>query len=89
MNKIEKYYINHNTGAGNEIVEVQDLEEAQKIAQEAMRYTQKDVAIEDLEGNLICISRWIGVEAQEEDYESGYVLEEFGKYGYFSMWEEQ
>lgn len=84
---MEKYVINYNTGAGNEVVEVNNLGEAKEIAKDGMRYTQMHVNIEDMEGNIVAISRWYGV--NPEEVEDADVIEVFGDSGFYSGWEEQ
>lgn len=85
---MEKYFINYHTGAGNQTVNVYDLDEAKEMAQEGIRYTQENVTIEDESENVIAITRWYGIRPESWEHEEGLVLEEIGG-GYYSMWEEQ
>lgn len=64
---MEKFIINYNTGAGNQEVEVNNLEEAKEFAKLGMNYTQREVTIEDLDGNVVSISRWYGVKPDERN----------------------
>ena len=46
-----KYYINYNTGAGNEWADT--LEAAKELADDGAAYTQRPIIIEDEPGNEI------------------------------------
>lgn len=81
---MEKFIINYHTGAGNEEVEVEDLNEAKEIAKEGMAYTQQNVTIETPQGEVITTSTWYGVEPSEEDY----VLETIGG-GFYQLWDDE
>jgi hypothetical protein len=82
--KMEKYIINYHTGAGNEEVEVYDLDEAKELAKEGIAYTQEKVTIETLEGEVITTARWYGVKPQEDDS----VLVEVGG-GFYQAWDDE
>lgn len=81
---MEKYYLNFHT-VPKELVEVEGLDEAKQIAEEKMAYTQQPVTIEDLDGNIVAISRWWGYAPGED--EEDLVLTQFGDYGFYSNWE--
>lgn len=86
---MSEFFINHNTCAGNEIVEASDLREVKQLAQEGMRFTQRNVNIEDLQGNIITQSQWENTAATEEDQEAGTVLEQFGTEGFYIIWSDE
>ncbi|WP_040205333.1 hypothetical protein [Neobacillus jeddahensis] len=81
---MEKYFINYHTGAGNLIVEVNEIDEAKRIAEEGVAYTQTQITIETLDGEVITESRWWGVEPEEDSN----VLEIIGD-GYFQTWSDE
>lgn len=64
---MKKYFINYHTGAENKIVEVNDLDEAITIAEDGMAYTQSDVTIETLDGEVITKAKWWGVLPDGDD----------------------
>lgn len=78
------YYINFNTGEGNEWAST--LEEAMKIADDGAAYTQKDIVIEDEDGNEVMRRRWWGVQYDETVSEDVSPIC-FGQSGYFSDWQ--
>ena len=87
---MKKFIINFNNGYTSNVT-VQNVDEAKKIAEEQMSYTQEDVSI-CTDGNqeeLLAISRWYGYEATEEERENNIVLMEFGSSGFYSVWEEE
>lgn len=86
---MEKYIINYHTGAGNQEVEVKDLDEAKEIAEEGIRYTQMNVSIETPEGEEVTVARWSGVRPDEEDEEAGIVLVEIGGEGFYLRWSDE
>ena len=75
------YYINYGTGAGNEEVEG-TLEEAMKIAEKGLTYTQESVGIENEDGETIAVLPWWGVEPGEDDI----VTCQFGSFGFYGEW---
>lgn len=75
------YYINYGTGAGNEEVEG-TLEEAMKIAEQGLTYTQESVGIENEDGETIAVLPWWGVEPGEDDI----VTCQFGSFGFYGEW---
>ncbi|OPH62185.1 hypothetical protein BC351_00560 [Paenibacillus ferrarius] len=79
---MEKYIINYHTGIKNE-VEVNHLLEAQELAFDGIAYTQENITIETLKGEVLSIARWHGTEPDEDDD----VLCEVGK-GFYSLWSE-
>ncbi|UOC04877.1 hypothetical protein BTT_61300 (plasmid) [Bacillus thuringiensis serovar morrisoni str. 4AA1] len=57
---MEKYIVNYHTGVTEE-VEVNDLSEAKKVAEEGIAYTQEKITIETLDGEVITTSYWYGI----------------------------
>lgn len=84
---MEKYFINYHTGAGNEIIEVNDLDEAKEIAFDGIAYTQSDITIETLEGEVITKAKWWGV-IPDEDVADEDVLTTIGN-GYYQVWSDE
>lgn len=82
---MEKYFINYHTGAGNQEVEVYDLDEAKQIAKEGIGYTQENVTIETTEGEVVTTAIWFGVKPEEDD---STVLEEIGG-GHYQLWTDE
>ncbi|MCY1103766.1 hypothetical protein [Shouchella clausii] len=81
---MKKFNINYHTGVEKE-VEVADLQEAKEIAKEGIAYTQANVTIETLDGEVLATSRWYGVEPEENDE----VLEQIGSYGFYQTWDDE
>ena len=71
--------IDYGTGTSEE---VNDLEEAKKIAEKEMAYTRDIRIIED--GRQIAVSYWIGKKPTKDDN----VLFQIGDYGYYTNWVE-
>lgn len=82
--EVEVFFINYHTGAGNETVMVNDLQEAKEIAKEGIRYTQQNVTIENVNGDVICTARWYALSPEEEDH----VLEHIGG-GFYQIWDDE
>ena len=78
----EKYYINYNTGAGNEYV-TGTLEEAIKTARDGASYTQCDIDIIDIyDGDTIVATwRWVGLQAEDDEDD----IIRFGTAGHYSL----
>lgn len=76
-----KYYIDYGTGAGNEYVEG-TLDEAKKVAEVGLSYTQTDVKVQTEDGEDVAILKWYGVQPSEDDI----VTAQFGDYGFYSEW---
>lgn len=76
-----KYFINYGTGAGNEYVEG-TLDEAKKVAEDGLSYTQTDVKVQTEDGDDVAILKWYGVQPNEDDV----VTAQFGDYGFYSEW---
>jgi hypothetical protein len=66
--------------------EANDLEEAKKIAEKGMTYTQESVRIME-DGRQIAVSYWVGIKPTEEEEDN--VLQQFGDYGYYTNWVEE
>lgn len=65
--------------------EAETLEEAKRIAEKGMAYTQESVRIME-DGRQIAVSYWVGIKPTEEDDN---VLQQFGDYGYYTDWVEE
>lgn len=76
-----KYYINYGTGAGNEYVEG-TLEDAKKVAEDGLSYTQTDVKVQTEDGEDVAILKWYGVQPEKDDV----VTAQFGDYGFYGEW---
>ncbi|PEE94736.1 hypothetical protein [Bacillus cereus] len=80
---MEKYIVNYHTGVTEE-VEVNGLSEAKKVAEEGIAYTQENITIETLDGDIITTAYWYGVSPQEDDD----VLETVGG-GFYQIWSDE
>lgn len=82
-----KYYINYNTGAGNEWI-TGTLEDAQRAADDGAAYTQQPITIEDEHDNEVARRPWWGV-AYDPDVDDSAENEiiSFGSFGYFGAWQ--
>lgn len=80
---MKKWYIKENICL-EEIEFEGTLKEAKKFADERASYTQQDIKIysEDDRENPVCIRKWWGVEASEDDENTI----NFGKFGFFADW---
>ncbi len=78
---MNKYYINYRTGAGDEYIEG-TLDEAKKVAEDRLSYTQQDVKIQTEDGEDVAVLRWYGVAPAEDDV----VTAMFGDYGFYGEW---
>lgn len=78
---IMKYYVKFGTGAGDLEIEG-TLEEAKKITEERLTYTQKLVKIENEDGEEVSFLPWCS-EAPDEDE---IVTAQFGDWGFYSEW---
>lgn len=58
-----RYYINFGTGAGNEYVDG-TLEDAKKVAQDRLAYTQTDVKIQTEGREDVAVLNWYGVKPE-------------------------
>lgn len=90
----KRYYVDFNTGAGNEYVDT--LEEAKEIADEGCNYTQEDIDIIDTETHEIVATRhWYGVsidnDIENDVFGEGEVEKciRFGDYGYYAPWQKE
>lgn len=80
---VEKFLINYHTGI-TEQVKVHDLDKAKEIAKEGIAYTQENITIETLDGEVVTTSYWYGVQPQEDDE----VLEIVGS-GFYQVWSDE
>lgn len=79
--KMERYIINFNTGAGN--IEVKGtIGKAIEEANKGLAYTQRSVTIEKIDGKTVACLPWYGTEPEEYEI----VTEQFGSYGYYGEW---
>lgn len=76
-----KYYVNYGTGAGNEEING-TLEEAMKVAEEGLSYTQQTVCIQNECGEDVARLPWYGVRPEEDDV----VTAQFGDFGFYGEW---
>ena len=74
------YFIDYNTGAGNESIKG-TLEDAKKLAESNLSYTQKDVTI-SANGEEAARLIWYGVSPQEGDF----VTANYGDFGFYGGW---
>lgn len=81
---MEKFIIDYNTGITDE-VEVADLAEAKKIAEEGMAYTGVSVIIKDSNGEAVTESRWWPHAPTDEDF----VLVQIGSEGFYEVWSDE
>ena len=79
-----KLYINYQTGAGNEWIEVKTIDEAKEIPEKNICYTQKDISKENEKGDIICKLPWWGIEYDSDLADICTV--DFGKFGYYGEW---
>lgn len=76
-----RYYINYGTGAGNEYVDG-TLEDAKKVAEDGLAYTQTDVRIQTEDGEDVAVLNWYGVKPEGDDV----VTARFGDFGFYGEW---
>lgn len=81
--KMEKYYIDYGTGAGNEWVEG-SIDEAKKAADDGATYTQCDIVISDENEDEIIRRKWYGYKLSEDDDVTDPI--EFGDFGFYDDW---
>lgn len=79
-----KYYIDYNTGAGNEWGDT--LEDAQRIADAGASYTQCPIVITDEDGNEVSRRNWWGLAYDENEVPEENPIR-FGNFGYYSDWQ--
>ena len=60
------------------------LEDAKKIAEDGLAYTQTDVKIQTESGEDVAVLNWYGVQPEEDDV----VTAQFGDYGFYGEWVE-
>ncbi|WP_242503586.1 hypothetical protein [Bacillus albus] len=77
---MEKYIVNYHTGVTEE-VEMNGLSEAKKVAEDGIAYTQENITIETLDGEIITTAYWYGVSPQEDDVCLKRLVVAFIKYG--------
>lgn len=76
-----KYYVNYGTGAGDEVVDG-TIDEAKKVAEDGIAYTQTDIKIQTEEGEDVAVLPWYGVAPEEDDV----VTARFGDFGFYGEW---
>ena len=87
----EAYFIDYNTGVGNEWV-VGPLEYAKERADAGIRYTQQDVVIYDVDDNEVVRRDWIPVDYDTQDNEDKDAEDEivsYGDFGYYGAWSDR
>lgn len=82
-----KYYIDYNTGTGNEWVEG-TLDEAKKTADEGAAYTGCGITITDEDGNNVAGRKWWGVEYDSDEHEDSDPIQ-FGQAGFYGDWQDE
>lgn len=81
-----KYYIDYHTGAGNKWVEG-TLEDAMKIADEGIAYTQQDIVIENENRKVVAYRGWWNVPYDYDLFnERETDVIQFGELGHYSAW---
>lgn len=80
-----KFTIDYNTGITDE-VEVTDLAEAKKIAEEGMAYTGQNVIIKDENGEAVTESRWW---PHAPNPDEDFVLVQIGNEGFYEVWSDE
>lgn len=81
---MKTYNIKYHTGAGDETV-TGTLEDAMRVADEGAAYTQKDITIEDSDGNEITRRVWFGT-GYDPDSDSQQDPICFGGFGFYADW---
>lgn len=76
-----RYYINYGTGAGNEYVDG-TLEDAKRVAEDGLAYTQTDVKIQTEDGEDVSVLNWHEMQPEEDDV----VTARFGDHGFYGEW---
>jgi len=79
---MKKYFIDFNTGAGNEYAKT--LEDAKRKAEENLAYTQQDVDIYE-DDEIIATMPWWGTEPEQDDV----VTTQFGNFGFYGQWSDE
>ena len=83
----EKFYIDYNTGAGNEWVSG-TLEEAMQRADDGVAYTQQNVCILNEAGDKVAERCWIPVEMNPDTYEGDIDQTiSYGSFGFYDNWD--
>lgn len=80
-----EYTINYHTGAGNEVIESDDLAEVMAEADKGAAYTQESITIEDESGKEVARRPWSPVLEGLEDCSDPI---QFGDFGYYGDWYE-
>lgn len=78
-NRMKKYFIDFNTGAGNEWADT--LEEAFVLAENGLSYTQEPVCVYN-GAELIAKLPWYGIEPSKDDVATA----NFGDSGFYGEW---
>lgn len=75
------FYIDY--GEGQENISFPTLESAMREAERNMRFTGNDITINNEEGFMVAISRWVGIKPEEW---SPFNMQS-GHNGFYSAWE--
>ena len=78
------YIVNYGTGAGNYESNM-NLNELMHEVSKSLSYTQKNVTIENENGETVARLPWYGLPYFPEDEEEG-VTASFGQFGYYGKW---
>lgn len=81
---MKEYYINYNTGAGNEYY-TGTIDEAKAVADAGAAYTQRDIDIYDGD-TTVATRHWYGVAPDEEDEARDIIR--FGSEGFYDEWQD-
>ena len=79
---MKKYLVDFGTGAGNEYAET--LEDAKRIAEANLAYTQQNVNIYE-DDEVVATLPWWGVQPEQDDV----VTAQFGSFGFYGQWSDE
>ncbi len=80
---VTAFYVNYGTGAGDEYIQG-SLDDAKKLAEEGLAYTQQSVRIKNESGKDVAVLPWYDTEPEEYDV----VTARFGDSGFYGEWYE-
>lgn len=79
------YIVKWHTGVEDDMINT--LRKAMSFADANACYTQRDITIEDEDGNIICMRHWWGCPISDDDDDIiCYDPIDFGNYGYYDDW---
>ena len=83
---MSNYYIDYGTGAGN-FEYSGSLHDAMEMADDGVRYTQRDVEIYDADTDeLVAVCNWYGVRCGKHDYDNSSGVISYGDFGHYAPW---